>query len=209
MRFLFLALFLSAVTTGALAGEVQTYKYVDENGNPVFGDRVPPEAAERDKVVLNEHAIAVDKIRGRKSAEELEQERLEEELRIARQEEQRRDRALTGTYLSVDEIIMHRDRRVELFQAQARVTEMFLGNLERRLGKLESEASRYQPFSDDPDAPMVDPDLVDEMQLTRETIERHRDNLGKFRRDEKAIIERFDRDIRRFKELKGITANSR
>ena len=41
----------------------------------------------------------------------------------------RADRALLATYQNVDEIVMHRDRRVELFQAQSRVTELYLRNL--------------------------------------------------------------------------------
>ena len=202
-----LALFLSTAAGAAFAGEVPTYKYVDENGNLVYGDKVPPEAAEREKEVLNEHAITVGKIDGRKSEEELEQERLDEELRVAEEAQRRKDRALLETYLTVEEIIMHRDRRVELFQAQARVTEMFLRNLEGQLNKLEAEATRYQPYSDDPDAPMIDPDLVDDMDLTRKTIERHRGNLAKFRHEEKAIIKRFNADMRRFEELKGLASS--
>ena len=58
--------------------------------------------------------------------------------------QKRQDQALLATYLSVDEIIMHRDRRVELFQAQSRVTELYLRNLQRRLDNLRSEASRFQ-----------------------------------------------------------------
>ena len=209
MRFLLLTLLCCVLSAGAFAGEPPTYKYVDENGNPVFGDRVPPEAAERDKEVLNEHAIAVDTIRGRRTAEEIAAEAQAQKLEETRKIEDRRNRALLATYLTVDEIVMHRDRRVELFRAQARVTAMFLKNLEERLTKLETEASRYQPYSNDPDAPLVSPNLVEEIQLTRETIEHHEDSLRKFKEDEQAIIERFDRDIRRFEELKGLaTANS-
>ena len=65
----------------------------------------------------------------------------------------RADQALLATYLSVEEIVMHRDRRVELFQAQSRVTELYLRNLERRLTKLRSARPKsYQPYSEDPDA---------------------------------------------------------
>ncbi len=194
--------------SAALAGDAQVYRYVDDNGNVVFGDKVPANAAERDKEILNEHGIALGTIRGRKSAEELEAERRARELQMARQAQLREDRALLATYLTREEIIMHRDRRVELFRAQARVTELFLRNLERELARLTAEARRFQPYSDDPDAPMVNPDLVEDIQVTRNTIERHEANLDKYREDEKAIVERFDRDLKRFEELKGLTANT-
>jgi hypothetical protein len=207
-RFLPALSLILTTASAAFAGDAQVYKYVDENGNLVFGDKVPAEAAERDKEILNEHGIALGKIRGRKSAEELEAERLEQELQAARQAQLREDRALLATYLTREEIIMHRDRRVELFKAQARVTELFLRNLERELAKLTAEAQRYQPYSTNPEAPMVDPELVEDIQVTRSTIERHEANLDKYKEDEKAIVERFDRDIKRFEELKGVTANT-
>ena len=112
--------------------------------------------------------------------------------------------ALLATYLSVDEILLHRDRRVELFQAQARVTELYLSNLKRRLDKLEEEASRYRPYSDDPVAEMIDPDLAGDLVTTKDTIERHQANLQRFHDDEQNIVARFDGDIDRFKILKGL-----
>ncbi len=51
---------------------------------------------------------------------------------------------------------------------------------------------------------MVDPELVDEINDTKETIERHQNNLRKFQTDEQLIVARFEGDINRFKDLKGI-----
>ncbi len=200
---------IGIVSTGAMAGEERrTYSWVDEDGNLHYGDRVPATAAEHDKTVLNEHAVPIATIEGRKSDEELRLEALRKAEEEARELQRREDRALLNTYLSVEEILLHRDRRVELFQAQARVTEMYLRNLERRLDKLLVEAGRYQPYSEDPDAPMVDPDLVDEIDFTKETIARHEANLAKYEADERTIIERFDVQIKRFEYLKGLTANA-
>ena len=99
---------------------------------------------------------------------------------------------------------MHRDRRVELFQAQTRVTELYLRNLRRRLDKLMTEAKRYQPYSDDLEAPMISHDLSDDIATTKETIARHELNLDRFREDELEIVQRFEVDINRFRELKGL-----
>ena len=79
-----------------------------------------------------------------------------------------------------------------------------MSNLEGRLLKLERQASRYQPYSTDPDASMVDPDLVSRINDTKSTIERHERNLQKFATDEQLIVSRFEGDINRFKTLKGI-----
>jgi len=99
---------------------------------------------------------------------------------------------------------MHRDRRVELFQAQARVTELYLRNLERRMHTLRTEAANFQPYSEDTNAPMIDEELAAELRKTKVTMARHERNLDKFRTNEQQIIARFDGDISRFRLLKGL-----
>lgn len=188
----------------AMAEEAKVYRWVDEDGNVFYGDSIPAEYAERPKEVLNEHGVIVENLEGKKTPEQLEAERLAEER--AKQMEQQRiaDQALLNTYLSVEEIEMHRERRLELFQAQARVTELYLRNLERLMNSLREEAAAYKPYSENPSAPMIDPALAEDIQETRSTIERHQRNLKKYASDEQMIRDRFDADIARFKVLKGI-----
>jgi len=188
----------------ATAQESKVFKWVDEHGVVHYGDSIPAKYAELPKQELNEHGIAVRDLEGKKTPEQIEAERLEKERLMAIEIQRRADIALLATYLSVDEILMHRDRRVELFQAQSRVTELYLRNLERRMHKLRTEASKFQPYSEDPDAPMIDEDLADELRKTKDVIARHERNLEKFQADEQQIIARFDGDISRFKTLKGI-----
>jgi hypothetical protein len=186
------------------AQEQKLYRWVDKDGNVHYGDSIPAEYAEVDKQVVNEHGVTVAIMRGKKSDEELAAEKRADELRAERELRRRQDQALLATYLSIDEIIMHRDRRVELFQAQARVTELYLRNLQRRLKSLQQEASRFVPYSEDPDAPMIDPALAADIATTTDTIARHEQNLQRFHKDEQNIVARFDGDIDRFKALKGL-----
>ena len=198
---------IALVTLGSSAmarDELKVYKWEDEDGNVYYGDSIPAEYAERPKDVLNGHGVTVGELEGKKTAEQIEQERIEKELRVAQELQRRADLALLATYLSIEEIIMHRDRRVELFQAQSRVTELYLSNLDRRLQGLREEASQYKPYSEDPDAPMIGENLAEELSKTKETISRHERNLKKYEFDERQIVERFDGDIERFKKLKGI-----
>ena len=198
-------LFLSLSAGWAAAQDAQKlYRWVDGEGVVHYGDSIPAEFSEVERQIVNEHGITVDVLHAKKTEEEILEEQRLEKLARDRELQRRADQALLATYLSVDEILMHRDRRVELFQAQSRVTELFLTNLASRLSKLEREASRYLPYSTDPDAPQISPDLVDEMSYTRDTIERHESNLQQFQTDEATIIARFEGDINRFKDLKGI-----
>jgi hypothetical protein len=195
-----------ALMPGALMAQAdqKVYRWVDKDGNIHYGDSVPAEYAEVDKQVVNEHGVTVEVMRGKKSDEELAEEKRQATLESQRELQRRQDRALLATYMSVDEIVMHRDRRVELFQAQARVTELYLRNLQKRMESLQEEASRYRPYSEDPDAEMIGPGLAADMATTRETIARHEQNLQRFQDDEENIVARFDGDIDRFKALKGL-----
>lgn len=196
---------LLLMSLGALSAETQKlYRWVDRDGIVHYGDSIPAEYADIERQVINDHGITVDVMRGKKSDEEIAEEKRQEELRVKLELQRRADIALLATYLSIDEIIMHRDRRVELFQAQARVTELYLRNLQRRLEELQAEASGFRPYSEDEDAPMIDPGLVREMTTTKESIGRHEQNLQKFQADEQSIVARFDGDINRFRTLKGI-----
>lgn len=191
----------------AAADETRVYRWVDAEGNVHYGDSIPAKYAELPKDVLNDRGITIDSLEGRKTAEQLEAERIATERRVALEKKQRADQALLATYLSVDEILLHRDRRIELFQAQSNVTELYLNNLSRRLVLIRKDAANYSPYSENSDAPMIPEDLAADLKKTKDTIERHEENLKKFKADEAQIKARFSSDIERFKILKGLTDN--
>jgi hypothetical protein len=182
-----------------------TYSWVDDEGLRHYGDSIPAEFADKRKDVVNDHGVTIGHIEGRKTPEQIEAERVARELEVQKELQRRADQALLSTYVSVKEIEMHRDRRIELFQAQARVTELYLRNLRRRLDQLKGEAGRYKPYSSDPDAPIVEPSLIEEIKETEGSIDRHEVNLKTFRAEEKQIKDRFQGDIHRFMALKGLS----
>ena len=188
----------------ASAQEGNVYRWIDAEGQVHYGDSIPVEYAEFPKDILNDHGVAVALLEGKKTAEQLEADRIENERMAAIELQLRADKALLATYLSVEEILMHRDRRVELFQAQSRVTELYLSNLARRLEELRADSVNYKPYSEHADAPMIPENLANHLRQTKETIDRHERNLKKFQSDEQQIISRFAGDISRFKALKGI-----
>jgi hypothetical protein len=180
------------------------YRWVDGDGIVHYGDSIPAEFTDLERQVINNYGITVGVMRAKRTAEEIVEDERQDELRQAREVQRRQDKALLATYVSVDEIIHHRDRRIELFQAQARVTELYLSNLNRRLDNLQEEASNYRPYSADPDAEMIDPDLAGDISTTKSTIERHQTNLERFQQDEQNIVARFDGDVDRFRKIKGL-----
>ena len=201
----FLLLIVIPICSAAAQNKTQRmYRWVDTDGAVHYGDSVPAEYAELERQIVNDHGITVDVLRAKMTEEEIAEEQRLADLRMQRELERRQDQALLATYLTIDEILMHRDRRIELFEAQARVTELYLRNLERRMSELKEEASGFQPYSEDPDAEMISSDLADDIATTVETITRHEANLQRFQSDQQGIVARFDGDINRFKKLKGL-----
>jgi hypothetical protein len=190
--------------SAAVADQGKLYRWVDNEGVVHFSDHIPAEYADQRKQLVNEHGVPLEDIAGKKTEEEIEAERAATELALQQELQRRADRALLNVYNDVDEIIMHRDRRVELFKAQARVTELYLRNQRRALDVMKRDAARYKPYSADPNAAQIPDDLVAAIAETEATIERHEHNLLKYHAEEEQIVARFEGDINRFKALKGI-----
>jgi hypothetical protein len=192
-------LLLLAVSIAADAQ--QLYRWVDENGVVHYGDRVPPEYAKVRRDILNDQAVRVGTLEAEKTVEQLEAEAIEAQ-RI--EDESRRDQVLLTTYLSIEEIEQLRDRRLELIDAQIRVTNLYLSNLRDRLKKLQREAEAFSPYNPDPDAPAIDEKLARELTTTLESILLYEKTLDKSRDEQDLLVAKFDSDIDRFKELKAI-----
>lgn len=195
---------LTLVPLAAPGAERLLYRWVDSEGLVHFGDSIPAEYMDLERQIINEYGVTVGVLRAKRTDEEIAEDKRQEKIAVDQAIQNRMDEALLATYLSVDEIVLHRDRRVQLFLAQSRVTELYLTNLKRRLGSLQKEASRYRPYSDDPDAETIDPDLAGDISTTEDTIQRHQANLEQFQDDTMDIVARFDGDINRFKKLKGL-----
>ena len=202
------AALLLGITTAATGAERhQTYRWVDNNGVIHYGDRIPPEYAENESEILNDQGVTIGLIEGRKSPEQIAEEArlaaIEDEKRRVQQMALRRDRVLLETYLSVEEIELLRDRRLELMDSQIRVTEQYLKNLRARLEGLQTEASFFQPYSENPDAAMIDNGLLRELTHTKFSIDLYEDTVVNGRQVQDDLRVQFAGDIDRFRELRG------
>jgi len=183
------------------------FKWVDENGVTHYGDKVPPEYANRDREVLNDQGVIVGSEQGEITAEEraaIEQrEAAEAAAQQSREKIARRDRMLTETYLSVSDIEDLRDRRLELLESQIKVTELYLGNLRKKLVELQADGSNYKPYTTRPDAPQIPENLALDISRTTASITVYEQALARTRAEQEALRRSFNEDIDRFRELRG------
>lgn len=189
----------------------QLYRWVDDEGQVHYGDSIPPEYSKTDREVLNDRGVKVDVLPRQPTEAEIalreRQAEVAEQDRIKAEELKERDRVLLNTYLSIEEIQDLRDRRKELLDGRIRVTEIYLSSLHEKLAKLQKDASRFQPYNSDPDAPLIHDWLAKELANTMNSILIYDKTLVTTRNQQLQLIAKFDSDIDRFAELTNSKLN--
>lgn len=182
------------------------YKWVDEQGVTHFGDAIPAQYADREKAVLNSQGVQVGTIAGRLAPEEAAREAAaraaEEGARASALRDRERDQHLLATYLTVEEIEGLRDRRVEILDGQARITQQYLEHLREHERQLLVQLQRYKPYAALATAGPMPDRVAEDMVRTESDIINQQRNLDGKRQESLSMKEQFDSDIARFRQLK-------
>lgn len=182
----------------------KVYRWVDDKGQVHYGNAVPPEYARSDREVMNRHGVAVKKIEGDfTEAEAREQAETQRRLKEAAARRQR-DNVLLRSYLSVAEIEMLRDRRVEILDSQIGVQRQYIDDLEKKLTRLLVQSNNFAPKNKKPNAKPLPENLAEDIKRTGSDIRTTNANLDRTRTERQKLLDEFAADIQRFKELKGI-----
>ena len=144
---LLLAVLLCAISSTSMAGAL--YKWVDENGNVRYSDRLPPDQNKKKHQQLSSQGMVLSTRDAAKSPEEaaLEaesnrklEEQQREEARI-KSEKDKHDRVLLLTFSSEKEIELARENR---FQVMDSVIHLIESSIETTQGKLDLLTNRAQ-----------------------------------------------------------------
>ena len=176
----------------------QTYKWINEKGEVQYGDAVPAEYAQSERVILNKQGVEVGRVDSRKNAQQAaEQARAQQDAERKRQH----DQFLMTTYMSVRDIERLRDERLDQIDGQIKAAQAYIETLDGRLTALQDRAMRYRPYSEKTDAPRMPDDLVEDLVRTANETRDQRRSLDTRRKDQVDVRAQFDSDIVRFKEL--------
>jgi hypothetical protein len=129
-------------------------------------------------------------LRARREQQELE--------RLAREEKERKDRVLLMTFATERDLRIARDERIRMYDTTVRLLERKVGNLTERLLTLEEEVARYE--NNDREVP--DHLVKDLGNLSRQVLETTT-YLDQKKLERQEIIDRFDADLARYRELKA------
>lgn len=200
-----LATVLMAPPVPALAGKL--YKWVDENGQVRYGDRIPPRYAKQRQETLNERGIVVETRAAAKTAEQLAEEqrqaRLAAEEKRRRDEQAAKDRILLDTFTNEDEMIMTRDGKIEAVEAVIRVTHGRIDNLRQRLAQETTQAANIERAGKP-----VPETIRRQIAESRKQIRQNLAYIERKKAEQQDIRRKFEADIQRFRELKQAQAES-
>ena len=140
MRF---ALFTLSVVLVASSFFVQAkmYKWVDEEGQMHFGDKIPQKYLVKEHDELNEHGMKTKHLEAEKTAEEkAEVRRLEKErksIALAEKKQKQLDRVLFDTYTTENDLIVARDSRLDALATQIQMSEALISDTNRKIESME------------------------------------------------------------------------
>lgn len=193
---------MALITASAPAG---LYKWIDENGDVQYSDSIPPDQISNEHKELNDHGVTVNKVGRAKSAEELAAEKThkdDEKRRAAEMSEQTAkqgvyDRMLLDTYLTEQDLIVARDRKLTAIDGTIQITERSRQSAEASLKAFEHDAKDSAEGSKE----------RDRAQQRLEEARAQVADLDKFiaarRKEQDEIRAKFEKDLTRFRELKG------
>ena len=197
---LLLSLFASSVSVAAPS----FYRCKDEKGKAYFSNSKPAECIGRDTEVLNEKGIVIEVQESEAThAKTVAREAEEARLRKERNDQLQRDRVLLETYLSVADLERLRDQRMELLQAQIRVAEQHVVQLQDRLGQLRQQSARFKPYNPAPNAPALPDHIAEALINTVNSIRVDHETVAGKKQEQVNLAASFERDIKRFVELKA------
>ena len=194
-----LAVALLFPAQGPEAGKL--YKWIDENGQVRYGDRLPPEYAKSRNQTLNSQGVVVET----RAAEKTKQQLAEEQRLAAAKAEQARmqrerayqDRILLDTFTNEDEMVLTRDGKIEAIEAIIRVTKGRIEKTRQRLSELTRRAANMERAGKP-----VSAQLTEQIHDLHSQTQQNLDYIEQRKLEQQAIRARFEQDIERFRELK-------
>lgn len=179
----------------------KTYKWVDDKGVTHYGETVPPEYANKNRVELDKSGRVVRKetvlTPEQRSAQEAADTNMRKEEEASR-EQRRHDKALIDTYSSVEEIDLARERNVQQVQAHIDSISSQIENVFDKLRALKKEANMNAAA-----AKPIPRSLYDDIQDTDVRLTKLQQELEKKKAEKIAMEARYAADKARYKELTG------
>ncbi|MGD2056345.1 MAG: DUF4124 domain-containing protein [Gammaproteobacteria bacterium] len=185
---------------GALAE--RTFKWVDEEGNVHYGDRVPLQYTNQEHQEINEQGRTLKTYEAPSTPEEIAERKrfaaIQAEQKKQQAEQAKRDEVLLATYSSEADLLLMRDNRIAAIEELIQLTDSRITSLQKRLADLAEEAAGHESRG----RPV--PEFVQQQTASvRKQISDNQEIIKTKRAEMAAIQQQFAADIARYQELQG------
>lgn len=201
MRFTLFILSL-VLAVAAFPAQAKMYKWVDEQGQIHFGDKIPLKYIGNEHHVLDHRGLVIKHHEAAKTPEQiLDAKRLEKERKKAaliKKKQKQRDRVLLDTFTTVRDLVLARDSRLDSIDAQIQLSDSIIADSSRNLVSLQQRIADIQTSNRE-----VPVDLHQRITNEKEQVAVQGMVRGKHKKRRQDIAVQFEGYLTRFKELKA------
>ena len=198
---LFLCVALITGITFSFPVAAKLYKWVDDKGTTHYGETIPPEYADKDRVELNQAGRVIKNEEvvtpERRRAKELEDTKKRDDENVVL-EQRRHDRTLLNTYSNVKEIDQARIRSVQQIDASINVLNSYIKTANDNLLGLQKEADGYTNANR-----KIPASLEEDLQEAQARLAKLQHDAEKPNAEKAALEARFAADKARYMDLTG------
>lgn len=194
MRLAIIASLISAICLMPHAhaeGSGRIVKWKDEKGITHYGDSIPPQYADRDNSLMNKQGITVQ--HNKPNAPHVDQ-----AAESAKLEQNKKDRALLGTFTNANEIDLTRDRNLEPELLALKNLQEDRAIAQKKLEQSELAAGSYSKARKP-----VPANIRDELKTSKDTMTKIDRRISERQQAIDSIQKRFDEDKKRYLALRG------
>lgn len=179
------------------------YRWVDEEGNVHYSDKLPPEQAQKSRDEISDRGVHLGTVPPAKTPEEYAREQEEARLRAEHQRileaQQAADKVLLRTFRTEDDLLLARDGKLASIDIMIKVTQ---GNIRRAQTKLTDLQARAATAERSGRAAPAQ--VMADIQATQRAIEEGYATIVRREGEKDAIRAASERDLKRFRELKNL-----
>lgn len=204
LRIFFGLILLLAMSTAVSAPKL--YKWVDENGNIFYSDKIPPNANKGAHSLLNEKGVTVENKGAAKTDEEIEQEkeieRLRREKELVIKKQQAKDKVLLKTFRSEDDLILARDGKLRSVDNYIEITKGNIKRFKDKLSIMQGQAADLEKAGKP-----VSKKFQDDMEAIKRQINQSYASIVAREQTKQDIRSAYQYDIDRFRTLKKLSSS--
>jgi len=194
------AMLTLAVSFHCIGAESKLYRWIDDNGNVYYSDKVPPQHAKLKREKLNKQAITVDVTEREKTQAQVQREEELSKLRAAQQqlldEHKSKDRSLLRTFRSEKEIDETLKSKLTTIEILSTVTMANIARLEERLRDEEKKAAKRER-----NGQAVPEYLIKNIAGLRGQVDSNHQKIANLEAQKLNLKDKFAADLDRFRAL--------